>query len=86
MTTKIAAQWHEIDIAFAGPDVGNPYTDVDASVIFTHASGEQLRRPVFWDGGTTYRTVSPQPSQLVNGSGVFTPRVLSMISNQIRAR
>jgi hypothetical protein len=56
MTTKIAAQWHEIDIVFAGPDVANPFTDVDAWVIFTHASGQQLRRPVFWDGRTTYRT------------------------------
>jgi len=35
--------------------VVNPYTEVDAWVIFTHDSGRQLRRPVFWDGGTTYR-------------------------------
>ena len=39
-------------------------------MIFTHSSGQQLRRPVFWDGGTG--PVSPQPGQLVNGSGVFT--------------
>ena len=64
MTTKIAAQWNEIDIVFAGPDVANPFTDVDAWVIFTHASGQQLRRPVFWDGGTIYRTrfASTQPA------------------------
>jgi Domain of unknown function (DUF5060)/Protein of unknown function (DUF4038) len=58
-----APQWCEIDIALAGPDAANPYTDVDAWVIFTHASGRQLRRPVFWDGGSTYRVrfASTQP-------------------------
>ena len=32
-------------------------------MIFTHDSGRQLRRPVFWDGGTTYRVrfASTQP-------------------------
>ena len=55
MKTQTAPQWHEVDIAFTGPDAANPYTDVDAWVIFTHDSGRQLRRPMFWDGGTTYR-------------------------------
>jgi hypothetical protein len=58
-----APQWCEVDIPLTGPDVANPYTDVDAWVIFTYASGRQLRRPVFWDGGTTYRVrfASTQP-------------------------
>jgi Protein of unknown function (DUF4038)/Domain of unknown function (DUF5060) len=58
-----APQWCEVDIPLTGPDVANPYTDADAWVIFTHASGRQLRRPVFWDGGTTYRVrfASTQP-------------------------
>ena len=53
----------EVEIAFIGPDAANPYTDVDAWVIFSHDSGRQLRRPVFWDGGTTYRVrfASTQP-------------------------
>ena len=55
MTNELAPQWSEVDIAFTGPGVVNPYTDVDAWVIFTHTSGRQLRRPVFWDGETTYR-------------------------------
>jgi hypothetical protein len=55
MQTETAPQWREVDIAFAGPNAANPYTDVNAWVIFTHDSGQQLRRPVFWDGGTTYR-------------------------------
>ena len=55
MQNETASQWREVDIALAGPDVANPYTDIDAWVTFTHSSGRQLRRPVFWDGGTTYR-------------------------------
>jgi hypothetical protein len=53
MASQTAPQWSEIEIAFAGPTTAaSPYTDVDAWVIFTHSSGRQLRRPVFWDGGT----------------------------------
>ena len=61
--TQTAPQWREVDITFTGPDAANPYTDVEAWVIFTHDSGRQLRRPVFWDGGTTYRVrfASTQP-------------------------
>ena len=63
MQPQSAPQWREVEIAFAGPDAANPYTEVDAWVIFTHDSGRQLRRPVFWDGGTTYRVrfASTQP-------------------------
>jgi hypothetical protein len=64
MEAQTAHQWREIEIAFAGPPAANPYTDVDAWVIFTHDSGRQLRRPVFWDGETTYRVrlASTQPN------------------------
>jgi hypothetical protein len=55
MQNDAAQQWREIDIRLDGPDLRNPYTDVDAWVTFTHSSGQQLRRPVFWDGGPTYR-------------------------------
>ena len=55
MTNEVAAQWREVGIAFDGPDTANPYIDIEAGVIFTHSSGRQLRRPMFWDGGTTYR-------------------------------
>ena len=55
MQNETASQWREVDIALAGPDVANPYTDIDAWATFTHSSGRQIRRPVFWDGGTTYR-------------------------------
>ena len=63
MEIQTAPQWREVDIPFTCPAAANPYTDVDAWVIFTHDSGRQLRRPVFWDGGTTYRVrfASTQP-------------------------
>ena len=59
MKTQTAAQWREVEVAFTDPDAANPYTDVDAWV-FTRDSGRQLRRPVFWDGGATYRVDSPR--------------------------
>ncbi len=67
MPQEIAPQWREVEISFAGPDAANPYTDVEAWVIFTHTSGRQLRRPMFWDGGTTYRVrfASTQPERRV---------------------
>src|SRR6186997_2868360 len=63
MTNGSAAKWREVEIAFTGPDAPTPYTDVDAWVNFTHSNGAQLRRPIFWDGGTTYRVrfASTQP-------------------------
>jgi hypothetical protein len=49
-------QWQEIEIVFtAERDSANPYTDVEAWVDFTHDDGETLRRPMFWDGGRTFR-------------------------------
>jgi hypothetical protein len=55
MEAQPAPQWCEVEMAFTGPAADNAYTDVDAWVIFTHETGRQLRRPVFWDGGSTYR-------------------------------
>ena len=55
MQPQSAPQWREVEIALTGPGADNPYTEVDAWVIFTHDSGRVVRRPAFWDGGTTYR-------------------------------
>ena len=32
--------------------------------MFRHADGDELRRPLFWDGGTTWRVrfASPKPA------------------------
>lgn len=49
-------QWQEVEIEFtAERETANPYTDVEAWVDFVHSDGLSLRRPVFWDGGQTFR-------------------------------
>ncbi len=53
---KDAPQWQEIEIEFTiERKPTNPYTDVEAWVDFTHEDGQTLRRPMFWDGGRTFR-------------------------------
>jgi hypothetical protein len=53
---RTAPQWQEAEIAFtATRDAANPYVDSEAWVDFTHDDGTQIRRPMFWDGGRTYR-------------------------------
>jgi hypothetical protein len=75
MQNDAAQQWREIDIRLDGPDPRNPYTDVDAWVTFTHSSGQQLRRPVFWDGGPTYRVrfASTLPGGEWQWQGLLSP-------------
>ena len=59
MQTESAPQWREVDLAFTGPDAANPYTDVDAWVIFSHETGWQVRRPVFWNGLSKIIRIEP---------------------------
>ena len=61
--SMVARQWLEVELALTGPDVADPYGDVEAWVVFRHTGGRQLRRPVFWDGATSYkvRFASPEP-------------------------
>ena len=86
METQTAPQWREVEIAFVGPRTANPYTDVDAWVIFTHDSGRQLRRPVFWDGGSTYRVRFASTQPKASGSGAFTPAEATTTSRPLPAR
>ncbi len=49
-------QWQEIELTFtATRDAANPYTDTEAWADFTHDDGTKLLRPMFWDGGRTFR-------------------------------
>jgi hypothetical protein len=50
-----AAQWRQVELTFQGPDTSAPYVDVAGWVDFTHTGGERIRRPLFWDGGRTWR-------------------------------
>ena len=60
----VARQWSEVELAITGPEVDNPYLEVDAWATFRHRDGDELRRPLFWDGGRTWRVrfASPKPS------------------------
>src|SRR5918998_1746088 len=61
MSTDIARQWREVEIALTGPAADNPYLDVDLFVDFVHGSGETVTRPAFWDGGLTWRVRFASP-------------------------
>jgi len=51
-----ARQWQEIEIAFeSSASQANPYLETEAWVDFTHDDGTTIRRPMFWDGGRTFR-------------------------------
>lgn len=62
MTTPIAARWREIEITLTADAVPeSPYTTVEAWAIFRHESGKEIRRPAFWDGGSTWRVRFASP-------------------------
>lgn len=49
-------QWSVVEIELTvETDAPNPYADIDVWLDFTHAAGEVVRRPAFWDSGTTWR-------------------------------
>jgi hypothetical protein len=55
-TVTTAPQWQEVELTFTATRApANPYTDTDAWADFTHDDGTKLRRPMFWDGGRTFR-------------------------------
>jgi hypothetical protein len=74
-----APQWQEVEIAVSGPEPANPYLDVDAWATFRHPEGHELRRPLYWDAGGSYRIrfASPVPSgqwEWEIGDDRFEPR------------
>ena len=67
-TPTIAPQWQEVELAFtATREAANPYTDTEAWAEFTHEDGTKIRRPMFWDGGRTFRVRFAS----TNSSGVW---------------
>ncbi|MGF1450185.1 MAG: DUF4038 domain-containing protein [Opitutales bacterium] len=51
-----APQWAVIDLAFeAESTYANAYTEVLVWADFQHEDGTRLRRPLFWDGGQSWR-------------------------------
>ena len=85
----LAAQWRQVELTLRGPATPRPYVDVDGWVEFTHSSGERLRRPMFFDGGTTWRVRFSSTrgdgtwqwaSQADNPEHRFTPAAGTLIS------
>src|SRR5262249_37368848 len=48
------SRWDTFEAAFKGPSTGNPFSDVDLFVVFSHGNRE-LRMTGFYDGEGTYR-------------------------------
>lgn len=57
--------WRAVELTLtARREHPDPYTGVDVWVDLVHSGGTMLRRPAFWDGGTTWRVrfASPGPT------------------------
>jgi hypothetical protein len=66
-----APQWQEIELPFHAEHIPHaPYTEVEFSVLFTHSDGTRIRRPGFWDGGSTWRCRFASP--LAEGTWQWT--------------
>lgn len=60
-------QWVTFEMTFqAGLAIDNPYSDVEALAEFTNEAGQVIKRPMFWDGGQTWkvRFCSPDSTSL----------------------
>jgi hypothetical protein len=74
----VAQPWREIELALqAAQAYANGYTDVEVWADFTHDSGLVLRRPAFWDGGSTWKVRFASP----DAKGQWTWRVLSSVDD-----
>ena len=52
----MCSPWQEAELALrADADLDNPYVDAELEAVFVHEDGLELRRPGFWDGGSTWR-------------------------------
>lgn len=56
MNPTLLPQWQELELSFsARSPSANPYIDTLAWVDFTHEDGTLIRRPMFWDGGASFK-------------------------------
>ena len=54
--SSIAPQWQQVEIGFVAENkFRNAYVECQAWVEFVHEDGTKIRRPMFWDGGQTFR-------------------------------
>jgi hypothetical protein len=86
MQPQSAPQWREVEIALTGPGADNPYTEVDAWVIFYSRQ---------WTGGAASGVLGrreprtacglPPPNRTAYGSGAFTRTDLIIASRLLPA-
>jgi hypothetical protein len=58
-----AEQWREVELTFtSSAEYGNPYVDAEMHVVFTGPDRQELIRPAFWDGGSTWRVRFASPT------------------------
>ncbi len=70
----------EIDLTVHEP-VTQPYVAVSIEAVFTHDTGEQIRRPAFWNGGQNWRVRFASPRRA--GHWRWTLRVEGVASKQV---
>jgi hypothetical protein len=76
--TQTAQQWREAELTFtAERSYEKPYLEVEAWVEFTSRDGLVLRRPAFWDGGSTFRVRFAPPE----AQGSFTYRSYANVND-----
>ena len=54
LPTKAAVQ-ERLEVTFAGPSHGNPFTDVELRAVFSAPSGKEPSVPAFYDGDGNYK-------------------------------
>ncbi|MEU6606570.1 DUF4038 domain-containing protein [Streptomyces shenzhenensis] len=60
-----AAPWRPVELTLtSSTEQPDPYLGVDVWVDFEHSDGTVVRRPAFWDGGTTWRVRFTSPGLL----------------------
>jgi hypothetical protein len=75
-TAATAEQWKEVELTFTSAAMyDNPYVDAEMHVVFAGPEGQELIRPAFWDGGSTWRVRFASPT----AAGTWTWR--SVASN-----
>ncbi len=51
-----APQWEMVEIELTATETyANPYVEVEVWVDFTHENGTTIKRPGFWDGGSSFK-------------------------------
>lgn len=60
----VVERWTVTELGFQSPtSYDNPYTDVDFWAIFESEEGQTLKRPGYWDGGSTWKIRFAPPAE-----------------------